>query len=151
MEWHLGVVLVIGSLVSTAEAQETSECPSRTVINNGVCRDKNGADCSHQSQSRICYDTDPQYTHEAAKANIKGTVELWATIHTDGCAYAIKVTTPLGYGLDESAISAVERFRFRKPSKPTPVHVEFKFDPQLSSRAALTEPTCVARQHADRR
>ena len=145
MGWRLAIALVIGGFVLSAMARDESDCPSRTLINNGVCRDKNG-DCSKQLRSRICYDTEPRYTDEAVKANIKGTVKLQATIQADGCAYDIKVTTPLGYGLDEAAISAVERFRFRKPSKPTPVHVEFKFDPQLSSRAALTEPACVERR-----
>ena len=147
MAYRLAVALVISALVLTAASQEASDCQPRSEINNGVCCGKGGADCSKRLQSTICYDTEPQYTDEAAKANIKGTVELWATVRTDGCAYDIKVTTTLGYGLDEAAISALERFRFRKPLKPKVVHVEFNFDPQFSSRTPLTVPTCVKLAH----
>jgi hypothetical protein len=50
-------------------AQQGDDCPKRTVINNGVCRDANGNDCSQRdSQTPVCYDFDPQYTEEAAKA-----------------------------------------------------------------------------------
>jgi TonB family protein len=145
MAYRLAVALVVAALVLTAAAQETSDCPAHSEINNGICRDKDGADCSKEHQPTICYDTEPQYTDEAAKANIKGTVELWATVRTDGCAYDIKVTTTLGYGLDEAAISALERFRFSRPLKA--VHVEFNFDPKFSSRTPLTAPPCVKLAH----
>lgn len=83
-----------------------------------------------------------QYTEDAAKAGIKGRMTLSATIDLNGCATDIKVLTPLGHGLDESSVSALQRWRFRKPSKPFPVNIEFNFDPNSSSRDAVTGATC---------
>ncbi len=54
--------------VGCCMAQHGDDCPKRSVINNGVCRDANGNDCSQQeSQPLVCNDFDPQYTEEAAK------------------------------------------------------------------------------------
>jgi len=130
-------------LCVAAIAQKRPDCQPTTVINNGVCIDKNGKDCSgRESQTHICYAPDPQYTQEALKANIKGLVRLTAIVGTNGCAAKIKVVGSLGYGLDESAVFALERFRFRQPAKPMSISVEFDFDPQLSSRNAVTASKC---------
>ena len=136
------VVLAISAFVSLASAQKRSDCPPHTVINNGVCIGKDGNDCSKQAQSSICYAVDPQYMDEAAKANVKGTVRLAATVRIDGCAKDIKIVDSLGYGLDEAAVSALERYTFRKPPKSISINVEFNFDPQLSSRKPVTAPKC---------
>jgi TonB family protein len=147
MRHGLGVVLAITTLVLPAAAQQASDCPPRSLINNGVCIGKHGNECSKQAQSRICYEADPQYTDEAAAANIRGTVRLTATIRTDGCANNIKIVGSLGYGLDEAAVSALERYRFRKPTKAISINVEFNFDLQISSRAPVTTPTCEEAAH----
>jgi TonB family protein len=143
----VAVVLALSALFLPVAAPEPSDCPPRAVINNGVCIGKDGNDCSKQAQSRICYDADPQYTDEAAKAKIRGTVRLTATVRTDGCANDIKVVGSLGYGLDEAAVSALKRYRFRKSPKPISINVEFNFDPQASSRTPLTTPTCEEVSH----
>jgi TonB family protein len=142
---NIAVSILVFLFASFAYAfgQDESACPQRTVINNGVCVDKNGKDCSkREAHSRICFDPDPQYTEDAANAGIKGTIRLSATIDTNGCAKDIKVLTSLGHGLDESSVSALQRWRFRKPSKPTPINIEYNFDPKFSSRNALTAATC---------
>ena len=107
MTYRVAVVLATSALVSLASAQKLSDCPPHTVINNGVCIGKDGNDCSKQAQSSICYAADPQYTDEAARANIKGTVRLTTTVRIDGCGNDIKIVGSLGYGLDEAAVSAL--------------------------------------------
>ena len=146
MRHGLAVVLAISALVLPAASQEP-DCPTHSVINNGVCIGKDGNECSKQAQSRICYDADPHYTDAAAAANIRGTVRLTATVRTDGCANHIKIVGSLGYGLDEAAVSALQRYRFRKPTKAISINVEFNFDPQVSSRSPLTAPTCKEVAH----
>jgi TonB family protein len=137
---HLvAVVFAIGALVMPAATQEAPDCPARTVIRKGCVSKDN---CSSQSESPVCYDVDPQYTDEAAKANIKGTVRLTASIGKDGCAANIKVVDSLGYGLDEAAVSALERYRFHKPAKPMTINVEFDFDPKFSSRVPVIKAKC---------
>ncbi len=140
-------LLVLSTLLAACGAQEPSDCPPRTVINTGVCVGKNGNDCMAELQSPICNDPNPQYTDKAAKANVKGTLLLTATVGTDGCAHKIKVANSLGFGLDDAAVFAMERWRFRKRGKPMPVTVEFNFDPNTSSRTPSTAPKCVALAH----
>lgn len=138
------VLLLLSTLPAVCGAQGQSDCPPRTVINSGVCIGKNGRDCMAELQSPICNDLNPQYTDQAAKASVKGTVRLTATVGTDGCAHKIKVVNSLGFGLDDAAVFAMERWRFRKGAKAMPVTVEFDFDPSTSSRTPSTAPKCIS-------
>jgi TonB family protein len=97
--------------------------------------------------AQACYDPDPQYTDEAARANVKGILFLVATVGTDGCAHNIRVVSSLGFGLDDTAVSALERWRFRKIAKPMPISVEFNFDPKTSSRTPLSAQECATPVH----
>jgi TonB family protein len=70
------------------------------------------------------FQTQPQYTEEARRAKISGTVVLSLVVGDDGKPRDIKVIQSLGYGLDEKAIEAVEKWTFRpsqKDGKPVPV------------------------------
>ncbi len=108
----------------------------------------NEKDCVPQNPNALACDTpDPQYTLEAAKANIKGTVVISATVGEEGCAHDIRVVRPLGYGLDEAAVFAVQRWRFRQRSKAMPIRIELNFDPLTSPRAPSTAPTCDEAVH----
>jgi TonB family protein len=67
---------------------------------------------------------DPEYSEEARKAKYSGAVMLSIVVNTDGRADSIKVIKSLGMGLDEKAIEAVERWRFRPGTKDgAPVRV----------------------------
>ena len=70
----------------------------------------------------------PQYTPEALRARIEGTVIMTAVVGTDGTPGDISVTKSLDaqYGLDEQARIALSGWRFRpgrKDSKPVAVRV----------------------------
>jgi len=78
------------------------------------------------------YKIEPEYSEEARKAKFQGTVLLAIVVDTDGLAKNIRVIRPLGMGLDEKAIEAVQKWRFRpgyKDGKPVPVmaNVEVNF------------------------
>lgn len=147
--------LLIIALCSIAIAQNEADCPPPTsVVHNGVCVDKKGKDCS-AAESRtvplVCFSPDAPYTEEARAAHIKGTVRLSATVDTNGCAKDIKLVTPLGYGLDQSAVSALRVWRFRKPKKATRIYIEVNFDPQFSANVPFVYRSCedeAARAHA---
>jgi TonB family protein len=67
---------------------------------------------------------EPQYSDEARAAKFQGTVIIYAEIGTDGHAYNLQVLRGLGLGLDEKAVDAINRWRFRPGSKdgnPVPV------------------------------
>jgi TonB family protein len=70
------------------------------------------------------YQPEPEYSEEARKAKWQGTVVLALVVDENGKAVGIKVAKSLGLGLDQKAIEAVEKWRFRpgmKDGKPVPV------------------------------
>jgi TonB family protein len=56
---------------------------------------------------------EPEYSDEARRAKYSGTVSLSVVVDEQGIPRDIKVVRPLGLGLDERAIQAVARWRFR--------------------------------------
>lgn len=75
---------------------------------------------------------EPEYSEEARKAKFQGTVLLAIVVDEDGRTRNIRVVRSLGMGLDEKAIEAVSKWRFRpgyKDGKPVPVqaNVEVNF------------------------
>lgn len=75
---------------------------------------------------------EPEYSEEARKAKYSGTVLLSIVVDANGLPRDIHVVRPLGLGLDEKAIEAVSRWRFRpgmKGGRPvaTQAQVEVNF------------------------
>jgi TonB family protein len=63
------------------------------------------------------YKVEPEYSEEARKAKFQGTVVLQIVIDERGNPTNFKVVRPLGLGLDEKAIEAVQKWRFRPGMK----------------------------------
>jgi TonB family protein len=61
----------------------------------------------------VLYKVEPEYSEEARKAKYQGTVELVIEVDTTGKPRNLKVVRSLGLGLDEKAIEAVEKWKFR--------------------------------------
>ncbi len=61
----------------------------------------------------MLWKVEPEYTDEARKARISGMVAIVADIGVDGRAHNLRVTSSLGLGLDEKALEAVQRWKFR--------------------------------------
>ncbi len=106
-------------LLAAAAAQGQ---PADTVyrIGNGV------------SAPNVLSKVDPEYTREARKANLEGSVLLSMVVGRDGLAHDIKVVNGLGSGLDEEAIRAAKKWRFvpgQKNDEPVSVQatIEMKF------------------------
>jgi protein TonB len=64
------------------------------------------------------YCPNPQFTGEAIKAKVAGTVLISAIITADGRATNIRIVRGLGFGLDDNAIEAVRHWRFRPALGP---------------------------------
>ena len=65
------------------------------------------------TQPTVIFQVEPEYSEEARKAKFQGTVVLYVVIDEKGLPRQLKVVRPLGLGLDEKAVEAVKRWRFR--------------------------------------
>ncbi len=63
------------------------------------------------------YKIEPEYSEEARKAKFQGTVVLSIVVDEAGSPRNFKVIRPLGLGLDEKAIEAVQKWRFKPAMK----------------------------------
>jgi len=62
---------------------------------------------------QVIYNPEPSFSDEARKAKMQGVVMLLLVVGKDGHTYNIRVGQSLGMGLDEKAIEAVGRWRFK--------------------------------------
>src|SRR5580704_2436116 len=86
------------------------------------------------SPPSIIYKVEPEYSEEARKAKFQGTVLLFVVVDEHGNPRDIKILRPLGLGLDQKAIEAVEKWKFspgRKDGKPVPVQAQIEVNFRL--------------------
>jgi TonB family protein len=72
----------------------------------------------------LLFKVEPEYSEEARKAKYQGTVQLYVEVDPSGRAQNIRVVHSLGLGLDEKAIEAVRRWKFKpgyKDGRPVTV------------------------------
>lgn len=81
------------------------------------------------TQPRILSKVEPQYSEEARKNKLQGSISLSIVIDTSGMPTQIAVLRPLGMGLDEEAVKAVSQWRFAPGTKngaPVPVYTQIE-------------------------
>jgi TonB family protein len=86
------------------------------------------------SAPRVLSKVDPEYTTEAHDAKLSGTVLLSVVVGTDGTAHDINVVKPLGMGLDEKAVEAVQKWHFQpgmKNGEPVNVRAQIEINFRL--------------------
>ena len=81
---------------------------------------------------QVIYSPEPSFSDEARKSKTQGKVTLLLVVGKDGRPYNIRVRESLGMGLDEKAIEAVNRWRFRAATRngqpvATQIAVEVEF------------------------
>jgi len=77
------------------------------------------------SMPKCQYCPDPEYSQEARSKKYEGVVVLNVVVTSEGKATNIQVVRTLGMGLDEKAIDAVRRWRFKPATKDgKPVNVQ---------------------------
>jgi periplasmic protein TonB len=64
------------------------------------------------SEPRPTYYPNPEYSDDARKGRVQGTVELIVIVKADGTVDIQNVSKSLGYGLDQKAIDAVKTWKF---------------------------------------
>ncbi len=86
------------------------------------------------SAPKVIKAPDPEYSKEARKAKYEATSVLWVIVQADGTPGEIRVKTPAGKGLDEKAIEAVRKWRFKpamKDGKPIAVQINIEINFRL--------------------
>jgi TonB family protein len=69
--------------------------------------------------------SEPEFTLEARADKVRGLVQLRLTVGPDGLPRRISIKQPLGYGLDQKAVEAAMKYRFRPGMKDgQPVAIE---------------------------
>jgi periplasmic protein TonB len=71
-----------------------------------------GAGIGAVTQPILKFKTEPEYSEDARKARLQGTVRLRIEVDIHGLAQHVVVEHGLGLGLDEQAIEAVKKWRF---------------------------------------
>ena len=135
-ETHWGTLVVTARTGDDAIPDQEVVVPVTLVVleSHGG---QGGPDRGDKSQGvtspRLLYKIEPEYSEEARKAGLEGTVVLAIEVWEDGMAHNIRVVKSLGLGLDEEAIDAVRKWRFQpgmKDGKPVrvaaQVHVSFR-------------------------
>jgi TonB family protein len=61
----------------------------------------------------LLFKVEPEYSEEARKAKYQGTVVLYVEVDASGKARNLRVIRSLGLGLDEKAIEAVNKWKFK--------------------------------------
>jgi TonB family protein len=73
---------------------------------------------------RVVYQRDPEFSDAARASKFQGTAVLWLVVDKDGVPRNIRISKPLGFGLDEKAVQAVSEWKFKPSEKDgIPVNV----------------------------
>lgn len=128
----LVAVAPIASRVSAAQdrpapaAQGTPEAPWPPI---GVVR--MGPGIKHP---RLLREVKPNYTRDAMREKVQGSVSLEAVVQADGTVGEVRVTRSLDreFGLDDEAVACVKKWRFSPGTKdgeavPVLVEIEMSF------------------------
>ncbi len=79
----------------------------------------------------------PEYSREARKRKIEGTVTIEVIVDEEGLPSDFHVVKSLGYGLDENALAAARLYRFRPATlngKSVAVRTSIKVDFRLQMK-----------------
>jgi TonB family protein len=136
------LLLAIALSVTPASRAQTSAIPTDTAISQLAFRIADPLQKLHATKivfadlkgpdGQIC--PPPQYSAEARRAKIEGTVVLQVVITTDGRAINIKIVRDPGNGLAMKAVESVRKWKFKPAVGPdgnpiavvVPIEVTFR-------------------------
>lgn len=129
--WSLAVVTVAFSLLlgwQTLASAQQAPTTTPTFDSPGVAHSGDKG----LTPPRAVKEAKPQYTAEAMRAKIQGSVGLECIVKADGTVGDVRVVKSLDpkYGLDDEAVKVAKRWRFkpgRKNGKAVPVVITLEF------------------------
>jgi TonB family protein len=119
-----GAALLLLIAVPWCAAQNAAQSKAQTI-------DQAVAITDDITPPRLSEVASPDYTAEAKKKKIEGTVTLAIVINKKGDVVDAKVVKGIGYGLDENAIIAVKEWKYKpaeKDGEPVAVKMEVTID-----------------------
>jgi TonB family protein len=125
---------VNGGSVSTTAGEVGHVDDERNQTTKGVYRAGGGV-----SAPAVLFKVDPEYSEEARNARYSGTVLVSLVVDQSGRPQNIRVVHSLGLGLDEKAMEAVAKWKFKpgmKDDKPVDVQATIEVNFRLC-------PTCL--------
>jgi periplasmic protein TonB len=82
----------------------------------------------------VLYQTEPQFSRAARSLKFSGVVQVYLWVLPDGSPSHLRITKPAGLGLDEQAILAVSKYKFKpatKDGKPLTVYLYIEVNFQI--------------------
>jgi protein TonB len=77
----------------------------------------------------VLVESEAEFSEEARKAKFSGSVQVYLWVEADGTPSHVRVVRGVGMGLDEKAVEAVRKYRFRPATKDgKPVAVDLYID-----------------------
>jgi periplasmic protein TonB len=87
------------------------------------------------SAPTVLYRIEPNYSEDARRARYQGSVVLSAIVRKDGSIQILKVLRGLGLGLDENAVEALKKWKFRPGTRSgEPVDVALNIEINFALR-----------------
>jgi TonB family protein len=87
------------------------------------------------SAPTVVYRIEPNYSEDARRARYQGSVVLSAIVRKDGSIQILKVLRGLGLGLDENAVEALKKWKFRPGTRSgEPVDVALNIEINFALR-----------------
>lgn len=86
------------------------------------------------SAPEVIHSVEPEFTEDARKSNLQGTVSIQLIVDAQGDPQDVRVVHHLGMGLDQKAVAAVQQYRFRPAmyqGHPVPVQMVIEVDFRL--------------------
>jgi len=129
------------TLAPSEPAASTSAAPDAQSVGGPGPRPEESAETGGKlyhggegvSDPKVISQVDPEFAEKARRAGFQGLCVLSIIVETDGTPSNIRVTSKLGMGLDEKAIEAVKKWRFRPamkdglPVRYGPVEIDIAF------------------------
>lgn len=137
------LLLLLLALTSAAFCQQP-DAPAQSAQPKQETVYKVGKDVS---APQITQSPDPEYSEEARKKSVQGRCVLKLVVDQQGIPRDIKVIRSVGYGLDEKAVEAVQKWRFKPATlngHPVSVQINVEVTFNLYKQAAENGPPATA-------
>lgn len=123
----------LGYVVNLKELKEAKPGEQVATLKGNVPVFKVGDDVTVPRAAKM---PDPDYSDQARREGIQGTVVLQVIVNEEGIPAYLEVSRPLGYGLDQKAVEALSTWRFvpaKRNGVPVAVRMDVEFNFSLGS------------------